>query len=86
MNIKDLEIAQDLSHAERAVRGGSSNVANIGGPVLVDNGGISLYSPKTIAQVNAPVVTQINADPTTITDTTSEVANVLGSLGTYIKQ
>jgi len=86
MNVKDLDIAKDLTQEERAVTGGSSNVANIGGPYLASNGGNSLFSPTTIAQVNVPVVTEINVDPTTITEETSKVANVVGSLGTLIGQ
>jgi len=86
MNVKDLDIAKDLTQEERAVTGGSSNVANIGGPVLVSNGGNSAFSPTTIAQVNAPNLSQANLDPTTVTEETSKVANVVGSLGTLISQ
>jgi hypothetical protein len=86
MNVKDLDIAKDLTQEERAVTGGSSNVANIGGPVLATAGGYSLFSPHTNVQIDAPVVTQTNVDPTTITEETSKVANVVGSLGTLIGQ
>jgi hypothetical protein len=86
MNIKDLEITQELSHDERAVRGGSANYGYIGGPVLAANGGASLFSPQTNVQIYTPVQTQTNVDPVTITQDLTKTANVLGSLGTFIKQ
>jgi hypothetical protein len=86
MNIKDLEMTQDLSRQARAVRGGSSNFGYIGGPVLATNGGSSFFSPATNVQIYAPVQTQTNVDPTTITANVSKTANVLGSLGTLILQ
>jgi hypothetical protein len=86
MNIKDIETTQDLSTEERAVRGGSANYGYIGGPVLATSGGNSLFSPSTNVQVFAPVQTQTNVDPTTITEEVSKSANVLGSLGTLIAQ
>ena len=86
MNIKDIDTTQDLSNDERAVRGGSANCGYIGGPVLATSGGNSLFSPATNVQVFAPVQTQTNVDPTTITAEVSKTANVLGSLGTLIAQ
>ena len=86
MNIKDIDMTQDLSTEERAVRGGSSNFGYIGGPVLATNGGNSLFSPSTNVQIFAPVQTQTNVDPTTITAALSQTANVVGSLGTLIHQ
>jgi hypothetical protein len=86
MNVKDLEMTQDLSKDERAVRGGSANFGYIGGPVLATNGGASLFSPATNVQIFTPVQTQTNVDPVTITKSYSETANVLGSLGTLIHQ
>jgi hypothetical protein len=86
MNIKDIDMTQDLNHAERAVRGGSANYGYIGGPVLATSGGASLFSPSTNVQVFAPVQTQTNIDPTTITSEVSKTANVLGSLGTLVLQ
>jgi hypothetical protein len=86
MNIKDLGMTKDLSHEERAVRGGSSNFGYIGGPVLATNGGASFFSPATNVQIYTPVQTQTNVDPTTITSAVSDVANVLGSMGTLIHQ
>ena len=86
MNIKDLEMTKELSLEERAVRGGSSNVGYIGGPVLAANGGASFFSPATNVQIFAPVQTQTNVDPTTITSDVSKNANVLGSLGTLVHQ
>ena len=86
MNIKDLEMTKELSHEERAVRGGSANFGYIGGPVLAANGGASFFSPATNVQIFAPVQTQTNVDPTTITESVSKAANVLGSLGTLVHQ
>jgi hypothetical protein len=86
MNVKDLEIAKDLTQEERAVTGGSSNSGYIGGPVLATNGGARLFSPETNVQIDAPVQTQTNVDPTTVTQEVSKTANVLGSLGTLINQ
>ena len=86
MNIKDIDTTQDLSNEERAVRGGSANYGYIDGPVLATSGGASFFSPATNVQIDAPVQTQTNVDPTTITESVSKSANVLGSLGTLIKQ
>jgi hypothetical protein len=86
MNIKDIDMTQDLNHEERAVRGGSSNFGYIGGPVLATSGGDSLFSPSTNVQIFTPVQTQTNVDPTTITESLSKTSNVLGSLGTLIHQ
>jgi hypothetical protein len=86
MNIKDIDMTQDLSTEERAVRGGSSNFGYIGGPVLATSGGDSLFSPSTNVQIFTPVQTQTNVDPTTITESLSKTSNVLGSLGTLIHQ
>jgi hypothetical protein len=86
MNIQDLAMTQDLSHEERAVRGGSANFGYIGGPVLTTNAGPSLFSPSTNVQIFAPVQTQTNVDTKTITDTISKSTNVLGSLGTLVHQ
>ena len=86
MNIKDLDMTKELSLEERAVRGGSANVGYIGGPVLAANGGASFFSPATNVQIFAPVQTQTNVDPTVVTASLSQTANVLGSLGTLIHQ
>jgi hypothetical protein len=86
MNVKDLEMTKELTNEEREVRGGSSNVGYIGGPVLATNGGNSFFSPNTNVQIDAPTQTQTNVDPTTITESVSKSANVLGSLGTLIKE
>jgi hypothetical protein len=86
MNVKDLEMTQELSQEERAVRGGSANFGYIGGPVLATKGGASLFSPSTNVQIFSPVQTQTNLDPTTITESVSKSANVLGSLGTLVAQ
>jgi hypothetical protein len=86
MNVKDLDTTKDLTDEERAVRGGSANYGFIGGPVLATNGGTSLFSPNTNVQIDTPVQTQTNVDPTTITESVSKNANVLGSLGTLIRE
>ena len=87
MNIKDLEMTKELSLEERAVRGGgdSANFGYIGGPALATSGGTSFFSPSTNVQIFAPVQTQTNVDPTVVTESLSQTANVLGSLGTLIK-
>ena len=86
MNVKDLDMTQELSQEERAVRGGSANFGYIGGPVLSTGAGPSLFSPQTNVQIFAPVQTQTNIDTKTITDTISKSTNVLGSLGTLVHQ
>ena len=87
MNVKDLDMSKDLSNEERAaVQGGSANFGYIGGPVMETAGGNSLFSPSTNVQIFAPVQTQTNVDPVTITKSVSDTANVLGSLGTFIHQ
>jgi hypothetical protein len=82
MLIENLSKELDMA----AVRGGSANFGYIGGPVLATNGGNSLFSPATNVQIYTPVQTQTNVDPTTITESVSKSANVLGSLGTFIHQ
>ena len=82
MRIENLSKEVDMA----AVRGGSANFGYIGGPVLATSGGNSLFSPATNVQIYAPVQTQTNVDPTTITESVSKSANVLGSLGTFIHQ
>jgi Flp pilus assembly protein TadG len=75
MFIKDLEIAQDLSHEERAaVRGGNTSQIglNVGGPVLVGASGYSFASPVTV--VTGP---QINENTSTTTNV--DVASILNS-------
>jgi hypothetical protein len=86
MNVKDLEMTKDLSQDERAVRGGSANYGYIGGPVLANSGGASLFSPVTNVQIFTPVQNQTNVDPVTITESVSKNAGVLGSLGTLVAQ
>jgi len=86
MRIQDLEMTQDLSQAERAVRGGSANFGYIGGPTLATYGGNSLFSPSTNVQIFAPVQTQTNVDPTIVTETLTKTADIVGSLGSFVHQ
>jgi hypothetical protein len=87
MNVKDLDMSKDLSNEERAaVQGGSANFGYIGGPELATYGGNSLFSPNTNVQIDTPVQTQTNVDPTTITKNVTDTASVLGSFGTLINQ
>jgi len=86
MRIQDLEMTQDLSQAERAVRGGSANFGYIGAPVLSTYGGNSLFSPSTNVQIFAPVQTQTNVDPTIVTETLTKTADIVGSLGSFVHQ
>jgi hypothetical protein len=85
MKIQDL--SKDLSHEERAVRGGSNaNIGYIGGPELLQSNGPSLFSPSTAVIVDTPTQIQTNVAPVTTTLDVSKIANVLGSLGTSIAQ
>jgi hypothetical protein len=85
MKIQDL--SKELSNEERAVRGGANlNVANIGGPTLVQGGGPRLFSPNTTVLVDSPTVSQVNVAPITTTLDVSKTANVLGSLDSLIAQ
>jgi hypothetical protein len=86
MNVKDLDMTQELTQEERAVRGGSANFGFIGGPVLANSAGPSLFSPTTNVQIFTPVQTQTNVDTTTITEAISKSTSVLGSLGTLVHQ
>ena len=87
MNVKDLDMSKDLSNEERAaVQGGSANFGYIGGPKLSTYGGDSPFSPNTNVQIFTPVQTQTNVDPTTITKSVTDVANVGGSAGPFIHQ
>jgi hypothetical protein len=88
MNIQDLDMTQELSLEERAVRGGGggTNVGYIGAPVLATSGGNSFFSPSTNVQIFTPVQTQTNVDLTSVTKSVADTANVLGSLGTLIHQ
>ena len=51
MNIKDIDMTQDLSTEERAVRGGSSNFGYIGSPVLATSGGSSARDGQSATAV-----------------------------------
>jgi hypothetical protein len=87
MFIKDLSVAKDLTHAERAVRGGAGNVAIIGGQSPVNSnsvGGVVLGSSFG-SQTNAlegPVVEQNYAPVSTSLDLISltQTTNALNSL------
>jgi len=80
MMIRDLELARELSHEERAaVRGGVTQVGlNVGGPQSV-GAGFLFASPVT--QVQGP---QINANTSTVTDV--DVASILNSAFSGIGQ
>ena len=87
MNVKDIDMTKELTEEERAaVQGGSANFGYIGGPELSTYGGDSLFSPNTNVQIFTPVQTQTNIDPTTITKSVTDTANVVGSLGTFVHQ
>jgi len=78
LTIKDLAIAKELSHEERAAVRGGSNAALLFGPVqsAQNGGGFSFASP--VIQVAPQTVTQ--------TDTTVDIASVVASMGTLIGQ
>jgi hypothetical protein len=86
MQIKDLEMSQDLARDElSAVRGGS-NFGSVGGQQATQTvfGGNGVGSPVTAisAPVNAPTLTQVDTHPTTIVDLNTN--NVLASQNTLI--
>ncbi len=89
MMIKDLEMRKELAAEElSAVRGGSYNSISNGSlvaPVAAANGP-SVGSPQTI--VSAPVYAPTNVlqDNDTRVDLDTKLANVAGSLGTFIFQ
>jgi hypothetical protein len=79
MLIKDLEIARELSHEERAeLRGGTQAGLNLGGPQSV-GAGFLFASPVTMVQ--GP---QINANTSTNTDV--DVASILNSALAGVRQ
>jgi hypothetical protein len=87
MNIKDLELSQELSHDEQAaVRGGDASntvLALMAGSALVNGGsGVSIGSPVVQANPQSQTITP------TATDVTldSKVANVLQSANTFLGQ
>jgi hypothetical protein len=81
MFIKDLAITKDLTHAERAVRGGAGNIAIIGGQSAINSNSVggfvvgSSFGPQTNA-LEGPVVEQSYAPVKTILDLTSLTQNV----------
>jgi len=67
MNIKDLAVAKELSHEERAVRGGAGgNIAVIGGTFATNSANGVNFGPQTSVAIG-PVVDQIYAPVTTVT-------------------
>jgi hypothetical protein len=89
MMIKDLEMHKDLAGAElTAVRGGNSNSIHNGSlvaPVIAANGP-SVGSPQTV--ISAPVYAPTNVlqDNDTTVKLDNKLANVVGSLGSFIFQ
>jgi hypothetical protein len=85
MNIKDLDLTQDLSLTERAVRGGSGNAALIGGQAALNNGaGIGFGSPQTNLQIG-PTVTQTYA-PVSVDLNTITLTKTLEAIGSMAYQ
>jgi hypothetical protein len=61
MIIKDLEVSKELSRKElAAVRGGSTNLAFVGGAAAFQGGLLNIGSPQTVS--NSPVVAQPNTE------------------------
>jgi len=88
MMIKDLEMRKELAAEElSAVRGGSNSISNgsLIAPVAAANGP-SVFSPQTV--VSAPVYAPTNVlqDNDTRVDLDNKLANVTGSLGSFIFQ
>jgi hypothetical protein len=88
MMIKDLEMHKDLAAAElSAVRGGSNSISNgsLIAPVAAANGP-SVFSPQTIVSAPTYAPTNVLLDNDVKVDLDTKVANVVGSLGTFIAQ
>jgi hypothetical protein len=88
MMIKDLEMHKDLAAAElSAVRGGSNSISNgsLIAPVAAANGP-SVGSPQTIVSAPTYAPTNVLLDNDVKVDLDTKVANVVGSLGTFIAQ
>jgi len=88
MMIKDLEMRKELAAEElSAVRGGSNSISNgdLYAPVAAANG-FSVGSPQTV--VSAPVYAPTNVlqDSDTTVNLDNKLANVAGSLGSFIFQ
>jgi hypothetical protein len=88
MMIKDLEMRKELAAEElSAVRGGSNSISNgsLIAPVAAANGP-GVFSPQTV--VSAPVYAPTNVlqDSDTTVNLDNKLANVFGSLGTFIGQ
>ena len=88
MMIKDLEMRKELAAEElSAVRGGSNSISNgsLIAPVAASNG-FSVGSPQTV--VSAPVYAPTNVlqDNDTRVDLDNKLANVVGSLGSFVFQ
>ena len=61
MMIKDLEVSKELSRNElAAVRGGSTNLAFVGGVAAFQSGLLNIGSPQMVS--NSPVVAQPNTE------------------------
>ena len=84
MNIKDLEMSKELSHEERAVRGGFGNVALIGGQTAGNSvSGWAFASPQTNLQIG-PTVTQTYAPVSVDLDTITLTKNLTASIGSMV--
>jgi hypothetical protein len=82
MNIQDIDLTKELSPEELAVRGGSGNVAVIGGQEAANNvAGFAFGSPQTNLQIG-PTVTQtyapvsVDLDTITLTKTLEAVGSL----------
>jgi hypothetical protein len=85
MKIQDL--SKELSHEDRAVRGGVGSVSNvgiIGGSEFLDNSGGNIGSSNTNLAIGT--LSQANVAPETTTKDVLKTVNVLGSLGTFVGQ
>ncbi len=87
MNIKDLELSQELSRDEQAaVRGGDASnavIALMAGSTLLNGGsGVSVGSPVVQANPQSQTITPTATD----VDLDSKIANVLQSANTLLGQ
>jgi hypothetical protein len=85
MYIKNLEMTKELSSDERAVRGGSGNVAVIGGQGALNSvPGFAFGSPQTNVEIG-PTVTQTYA-PVSVDLNTITLTKTLESIGSVAFQ
>jgi hypothetical protein len=85
MEINDLAVSKELSHEERAVRGGAGNIAVIGGQYAHNSvSGFAFGSPQTNVNIG-PTVTQ-NYAPVSVDLNTFTLTKNLEAFGSLAVQ